>query len=231
MKHLAIIMDGNKRWSQRENTSLEAAYREGSRRLEEIVQAVQKEKIPFLTLYAFSSENWARPQAEIDLLMLLLEEGLMKLSEKITIENLKISFLGEIELLPKKIQKLTDDLVKASQNQDGLHLRIALSYGSQQTILKAAYRASLVKYEEEEDYYNAFIEQLNPEAIPEPDFLIRTSGEKRLSNFLLFELAYSELYFTETLWPDFDSHCLALALADFNKRNRRFGNVRFIGRS
>ena len=229
MKHLAIIMDGNKSWSQRANTILESAYREGSKRLEEIVQAVQKEKIPFLTLYAFSSENWSRPQAEIDLLMLLLEEGLMKLSEKISIENLKISFLGEIELLPKKIQKLTEDLVKASQHQDGLHLRIALSYGSQQTILKAAYSASLMKYEEEEGYYNAFIEQLNPEAIP--DFLIRTSGEKRLSNFLLFELAYSELYFTETLWPDFDSHCLALALEDFNKRNRRFGNVRFIGRS
>jgi undecaprenyl diphosphate synthase len=229
MKHLAIIMDGNKRWAERENTSLELAYREGSKRVEEIISKVKELKIPFLTLYAFSQENWSRPQPEIDLLMSLLEEALIKLGERVSNEKLKISFIGEKSSLPIKIQKIIQDLTILSKEKEILHLRIALSYGSQQEIIKAAYETP--SEESLEAYSQLFLNHLNPDSIPEPDFLIRTSGEKRLSNFLLFELAYSELYFTETLWPDFNGDCLAIALEDFNKRNRRFGNVRPIGRS
>jgi undecaprenyl diphosphate synthase len=222
MQHLAVILDGNKRWAEENNSELEQAYRRGAERAEEIIIKLSEKNIPFLTLYLFSQENWARPKAEIDLLMSLLEEGLIKLAKKITSHHLKITFLGDLNKLPQTLQELMREIVFTSRNEKGLQIRMALSYSSRSEIIKAGYEAAN-KAKSLEDYSKYFEEGLNPEAFPDPDFLIRTSGEKRLSNFLLWELAYTELYFTKTLWPDFDTACLDLALEDFNKRKRRFG--------
>jgi undecaprenyl diphosphate synthase len=217
--HIAIIMDGNNRWALYNSRNLNEAYRKGSETAENIINYCEKIGIKYLTLYAFSLENWQRPREEINLIMDIFKEAILSMLEKIASRNIRVLFMGNRNLLPTDIANSMEDLEIRSRDSTDLTVRIAISYGSRQEIIKAAEVASKshLPYEE------AFKIAINPYNIPDPDLLIRTSGEMRISNFLLWEIAYSELYFTETLWPDFNESALQRAIDSFRCRKRRFG--------
>lgn len=218
--HIAIIMDGNNRWAVQNNIDIDKAYRRGAQTAENIINYCAEIGIRYLTLYAFSLENWHRPQDEVDIIMSIFKEVILDKLEDVTKNNIRVMFIGDRNLMKQDIISAMDNLSNQSQTNNGLLVRIAISYSSRQEIIKAAEAAAKINgisYEE------AFKAAINPYKIPDPDLVIRTSGEMRISNFLLWEIAYSELYFTETLWPDFDSECLQKAINNFSLRQRRFG--------
>jgi len=218
--HIAIIMDGNNRWALQNSIDIDKAYRNGAKAAENIINYCAEIGIRYLTLYAFSLENWSRPQNEVDIIMAIFREALLAKLDEITKRNIKVVFVGDRSRIKEDIISIMDDLSGKSESNNGLCVRIAISYSSRQEIIKAAEIAAQVTNME---YGAAFKAAINPHNIPDPDLVIRTSGEMRISNFLLWEIAYSELYFTETLWPDFNSVCLEQAINDFTLRQRRFG--------
>ena len=225
--HVAVIMDGNRRWSISNKKNKLLGHREGMKRLEEFIETSGNLGIQYLTIYAFSTENWGREKEEISYLMNLLIEFAKLKGEILKQKGVKVNILGSKTELPKKTKEAVDKLVKKTFYNNKLILNIALNYGSRKEICWAVkkiiqdYKKDNSIYEEiSEDYIKQY---LYSKDIPDPDLLIRTSGEQRLSNFLLYQLAYTELYFTETLWPDFDKKEYLKALDEYRKRDRRYG--------
>ena len=225
-KHIAIIMDGNRRWAKKRGLPKILGHKQGIKTIQNIVKYSQSIGVKYLTFYAFSLENWQRPKVEVDGLMQIFREYLNNDIKSLIENNTRVIFIGQHDKLEADIRKAMKDVEEASSTNN-FYLIIALSYGSTDEILSAAVKFSKLYDEEKhnntEKIRNLFGTIINPHNIPNPDLLIRTAGEQRLSNFLLWQLAYTELFFTSKLWPDFNKNDLMDAIEDFNKRERRYG--------
>ena len=223
--HVGIIMDGNGRWAELRGLPRIEGHRRGAERVREIIDTSIELGVRCLTLYAFSTENWQRPQAEVSMLMRLLE--LYLCNEFTTLEKKDVVFraIGETWRLPENIQALIRKTEERTASNRGLTLVAALSYSGRNEIIRAVRKALTACTGPEALTEQNFDEYLDTSGLPQPDLIIRTSGERRLSNFLLWQAAYAELYFTDTLWPDFDREEFMLAIQDFQGRERRFGRI------
>lgn len=228
-QHLAVIMDGNGRWATQRGLPRIAGHRQGVVALKELLRNCQKWGIPTLTAYAFSTENWRRSLHEVGGLLVLFEQLLRSELAELNREGIRLTFLGDRTALPNPLRKAMDEAMMATQHNRSLQFNVALNYGGRQEIVQACQRlARLVQQGElsPETISEEWFEQmLYTAGLPSPDLLIRTSGEKRLSNFLLWQLAYTEFYFTPSLWPDFNARSLEEALQVFQQRDRRFGQI------
>jgi undecaprenyl diphosphate synthase len=228
-QHLAIIMDGNGRWAKKRGLPRIAGHSQGANTLKNILRYCQELGINYLTVYAFSCENWGRPQIEVEFLMGLFERLLQKELNEMNKEGVKINFLGDLTMLPPTLQKQIQVAVDRTHNNREINLNLAINYGSRQEIIQACrHLAEKVRSQEllpEEIDENSFNRYLYTSNLPDPDLLIRTSGEMRLSNFLLWQMAYTEIYVTDTLFPDFDRSELDHALLVYQGRDRRFGKL------
>lgn len=226
-RHIAIIMDGNGRWAKQRGLPRVAGHAQGANTVRVIVEACARLGIKALTLYTFSTENWSRPQEEIDILMKMLKEHLKKELPRLEKNNIRFNTIGETHALPADVQQQIDRAKDRTRANQGLVLTLALNYGSRAEILNAVKRiiedARSGNVNAQAITEGRFEEYLYTRDLPPLDLLIRTSGEMRLSNFLLWQLSYSEIYVTKKLWPDFTKEDLEEAIADFNKRQRRFG--------
>ncbi len=225
--HIAIIMDGNGRWAKKRFLPRIAGHRAGAKTVDRIVTRCRKLGIKALTLYSFSDENWNRPKREIDTLMSLLREYLQKELDTMLREDIRFNTIGHIEDLPLFAQEMVKDAEEKTRNKKGMVLTLALSYGSRREIIDAVKKIA-EKVEQriiKVDSINTdlFSRELYTNGLPEPDLLIRTSGELRVSNYLLYQIAYTELFFTKVLWPDFNETHLLKALIEFQNRVRRYG--------
>lgn len=228
-QHVAIILDGNGRWAKKKKMPRNFGHAQGSKVVEKICEEAYKMGIQYLTVYAFSTENWKRPQGEIDALMKLLKNYLKDCFKTSSKNNMKVTVLGDLRPLDDDIKQSILELEDKSANNTGLHFQVALNYGSRDEIIRAI-KGLVVDYEKGQfqldDIKESLFERyLDTKGIPDPDLLIRTSGEQRLSNYLLWQLAYTEFYFTDTLWPDFTKDELVKAIAYYNSRDRRYGGV------
>lgn len=229
-KHVAIILDGNGRWAKKRGLPRNAGHMQGSKVVEKICKEAYNMGIEYLTVYAFSTENWARPKEEVNALMKLLNTYLkdcLKTSKK---NNMRVHVIGDIEPLQKELKEKIIELEEVSKNNTGLNFQVALNYGSRDEILRAV-KSMMSDYNEnkltiDDIDETCFSSYLDTKDIPDPDLLIRTSGEQRLSNYLLWQLAYTEFYFTDTLWPDFNKEELKKAIEYYNNRERRYGGVK-----
>jgi len=225
--HIAIIMDGNGRWAKKKMLNRISGHMKGIDAVREVVRTCRELGIKILTLYAFSVENWKRPKEEVTALMRLLKEYLQKERAEMIENNIQLCALGRLQDLPPDVQETLSETVQKTEHCDGMILNLALSYGGRSEILHAVQGILLDfqkgKIRPEEMTFQRFSQYLWTRGIPDPDLLIRTSGEFRISNFLLWQIAYTELYVTETLWPDFDRDELLKAIADYQSRERRFG--------
>ena len=222
-KHIAIIMDGNGRWANQKHLPRLAGHNAGARAVERTLKAAQKAGISFLTLYAFSTENWSRPQEEIDGLMKLLCQTLDKYTQDAVKNNIRLWVSGERAPLPSQVLEKIDTALAATAKNTGLTLNLALNYGAHQEITHAVNK--LLAAGKKNITPNDIQDNLYHPDLPAPELIIRTSGEERLSNFLLWQAAYSEFYFTPVLWPDFDETEFNKALAEYATRKRRFGGI------
>lgn len=217
-------MDGNGRWAQGRDLPRLVGHQKGVETVDDIVMAVRELKIPYLTLYAFSDENWNRPQEEVDALMDLLGTYLFTKQEKMIQNGIRFQTIGDLSKLPVGVQQTIAETKEKTAEQKEMTLILALSYGARNEIIRAINQ--LIASKKKETFTEADFEQiLDTQGIPDPDLLIRTSGEYRLSNFLLWQTAYTELYFTKTMWPDFTPAELDQALEEYSKRERRFGKI------
>lgn len=221
--HVAIIMDGNGRWAKKRGLPRNMGHRKGAETLVKIVKYANQKGIKYLTVYAFSSENWNRPQSEVDYLMKLPFEFLNKFDKNFGKENIRIKVIGRREKLPMELINKIKEIETKTINNTGLTFVIALNYGSQDELIDAINEISKQNIIVTKESFNNY---LYTRDIPDVDLMIRTSGEYRLSNFLLWQLAYSELYFTDILWPDFNQKCFDEALVNYSKRERRFGGLK-----
>jgi undecaprenyl diphosphate synthase len=226
-RHVAIIMDGNGRWAQKNSLPRIEGHWAGVKVVDRIVTLSRKLKLEALTLYSFSDENWNRPSAEISALMKILDFYLKKEVKRMKDENIRFNIIGHVEDLPAAIQKLIRHSIKNTSNNTGMILTLALSYGGRQEIIDAvkniAEQVLLRQIKTEEIDLSMFESFLSTHPIPDPDLIIRTSGERRISNFLLYQSAYTELHFNNVLWPDFSDDDFLNAIIDFQSRDRRFG--------
>jgi undecaprenyl diphosphate synthase len=225
VNHLAIIMDGNGRWAEQRGLPRWKGHEMGAQAVRRIAEAACRREIPVLTLFAFSSENWKRPVREVGILFSLLQRYLQTERKNLLKNEIRISAFGRRDRLPKEVNEILLDTEEATQNCGRLHLRIALDYGARHEIAETA-RLLARAVAEEKIQWSQITEEMFAGSIssfPDPDLIIRTAGEQRLSNFLLWQAAYSELYFCQKCWPDFDESDLDEALADFRSRTRRFG--------
>ncbi|MBK9716448.1 MAG: isoprenyl transferase [Saprospiraceae bacterium] len=224
--HIAIIMDGNGRWAKKTGQPRLFGHKNGVKAVHRVTEACAEMGIKYLSLYAFSTENWNRPIAEVTGLMSLLVETLKVELKTLTKNNIKLSTIGDLSKLPTKTQEVLKQAILDTKMNDGLHLILALNYSSRWEIVSAI-NTMLLDFDSQQKKgpidEMQFVQYLNTANIPDPELLIRTSGEHRISNFLLWQLAYSELYFTETLWPDFSKENLYDAIIDYQSRERRFG--------
>ena len=225
--HVAIIMDGNARWAKEKKLPLSIGHKIGSENLRKVAESCIEIGVKYLTVYAFSSENWNRPAEEVSYLMKLLEEYLEKETKSLMEKNIKIVVSGNLEKLANSTKSKIAQVENLTKNNQALTLNVAFSYGSRQEIVDAAKRIILEatdgKISVDQIDENLFSQKLYHPEIPDPDLLIRTAGDFRLSNFLLWQAAYAELHFTKTYWPDFSKKDLLVAIKDFNKRERRYG--------
>ncbi len=226
--HIAIIMDGNGRWAKKRSLPRSAGHSAGSKTFKDIARYSNKIGLKYLTVYAFSTENWKRPKQEVDNIMNILRDYL-KDAKNFKDENIKVKFIGDIEVLPEDIVYLIRDAEENSKDATGLHLNIALNYGGRDELIHAVKQIG-EQISNGEIAPSAVNEELIEKNLytagqPDPDFIIRPSGEFRLSNYLIWQSAYAEFWFSDVLWPDFKAKHLEEAIADFNKRNRRFGGV------
>lgn len=228
-RHLAIIMDGNGRWAQRRSLPRIEGHKKGAENVRRIVEACRRWGIEVLTLYAFSQENWQRPKEEVEALMDLLVEFLQKERDEMAKNGISLRVIGCLDELPLHIQDILLQTIEATSAGRDMILNLALSYSGRSEILRAFERylkeAKEKGIEPTSLTEESFSQYLDTKGLPEPDLLIRTSGEQRISNFLLWQLAYTEIFFTDTLWPDFSEEELAQALLDYQRRERRFGRV------
>ena len=227
--HIAIIMDGNGRWAQKRGNQRIFGHKNGVAAVRDTVEAAAELRLEYLTLYAFSTENWNRPRTEIDALMALLVSTINKETKTLLDNNVRLLTIGDIDSMPANVSEKLKIAMKKTSHCTGLKLILALSYSSRWEIVNAV-RNIAAKLEKGEiratDIDKSLFEQyLNTSGIPEPELLIRTSGEYRLSNFLLWQMAYTELYFTDTLWPDFRREDLYKAIINYQCRERRFGKT------
>ncbi|MGB3671034.1 MAG: isoprenyl transferase [Phormidesmis sp.] len=228
-KHVAVIMDGNGRWANQRGLPRVAGHRQGAKTLKELLRCCKDWGIGALTAYAFSTENWRRPTAEVDFLMVLFEKMLQKELKEMHKEGVRIRFLGDLGELSPALQKETARAMKETAHNTAVDFNVAINYGSRSEIVQACQKVA-AKVEQGEiaagDVTEDLISSHLYTAGGDPDLLIRTSGEQRLSNFLLWQLAYTEMYFTDALWPDFDRAAFHQALMTFQTRDRRFGNAK-----
>ncbi|MBQ2706470.1 MAG: isoprenyl transferase [Agathobacter sp.] len=228
-EHVAIILDGNGRWAKSKGLPRNAGHTAGAKNVETICEAAHDMGIKYLTLYAFSTENWNRPDSEVNALMNLLESYLKNCIRTADKNNMRVRVIGEIGRLSEKFQDRIKELEEASKANTGLNLTIAINYGSRDEMIRAI--KTMMEDEKagklsiEDVTAERFSSYLDTKELPDPDLMIRTSGEQRLSNYLLWQLAYSEFYFTDVPWPDFNKKELELAVAAYNKRDRRFGGL------
>jgi len=228
-KHIAIIMDGNGRWAQERGLPRVAGHREGVNSVRDIVEACGQLDVKCLTLYAFSTENWKRPKSEVSTLMRLLLKALRDETDALHKNNVRLTAMGELSALPQQVQRELHDAIEKTKHNTGLILNLALSYSGRWDILQAVKALSLrvrrgeVSPEDIDD--KLFSQYLATQNIPDPDLLIRSSGEFRISNFLLWQIAYTEIFIGNWYWPDFRRQHLYQAIADYQKRERRFGMV------
>ena len=224
-KHIAITMDGNGRWAKTKGKLRVFGHKNGVKAVRDTVEAAAEIGIEFLTLYAFSTENWKRPESEVNALMTLLVSAISKETKTLMDNNIQLSTIGDTESLPSKAKKELLQAIEKTKNNSRMTLVLALSYSGRWDIINAV--NTIVK----EDNVNRditeeeFQQYLTTKSVPDPELLIRTSGEYRISNFLLWQIAYSELYFTDTLWPDFRKEDLEKAILDYQRRERRFGKT------
>lgn len=228
-RHIAIIMDGNGRWAQRRHLPRVAGHRAGVKAARQVIETCARLKIPALTLYAFSKENWRRPKAEIDFLMRLLREYLRRELPVIHRNNIRLSILGRPEQLPGEVRADLADATRLTAGNTGMRLNVALNYGGRAELVDA-FNAILDRIRHNglsalEVNEQTISDHLYTAGLPDPDLLIRTSGEMRVSNFLLWQIAYAEIYVTETLWPDFSRAQLFEALLNYQHRERRYGGL------
>ncbi|MBT3181824.1 MAG: di-trans,poly-cis-decaprenylcistransferase [Deltaproteobacteria bacterium] len=220
-QHISIIMDGNGRWAAENGLSRAEGHRRGAERIEEIIELCKDRGVKFITLYAFSDENWNRPSDEVLALMQLLRHFLVSKRGGMVEKGVRFRVIGDVERLPAELQKDIKETQELTKGGDRITMIVALSYGSRQEILRAV--NGLIQKGVGEVTQEIFDEALDTADFPDPDLLIRTSGEFRISNFMLWQLAYTELYFTHTLWPDFDEAELEKAIVSYSQRERRFG--------
>lgn len=228
-KHLAIIMDGNGRWAKQKGMLRAIGHENGTKAVRTTVESCAKLGVKNLTLYAFSTENWNRPKLEVDTLMRLLVSSLKKEINTLLDNNIKLSAIGNLSLLPKKVYKELHEVINLTSKNTHMNLTLALSYGSREELVTAVKEISnKVKnniISEESIDQSVINKHLYTHNLPDVDLLIRTSGEQRISNFLLWQIAYAELYFTPVLWPDFTEQHLSEAIIEYQKRERRFGKT------
>lgn len=229
-QHVAIILDGNGRWAKAKGMPRNYGHAQGSKNVERICEEAWRMRIKYLTVYAFSTENWNRPKSEVDALMTLLRNYMKTCLKTAKKNDMKIRVIGDIAPLDDDIKKRILELEEASKDNGGLNFTIALNYGSRDEIVRAVRKVAQdcvdgkVDPEDiDEKLYSSYLDTWD---IPDPDLLIRTSGEQRLSNYLLWQLAYSEFYFTDVPWPDFTKEELIRAIEQYNNRDRRFGGIK-----
>lgn len=229
-QHIAIIMDGNGRWAKQKRMPRNYGHMQGSKRVEDICRAAHELGVKYLTIYAFSTENWSRPADEVKALMKILRDYLKESVKKASENNMRVRVIGDRERLDEDIRASIEHLEEVSAGNTGLNFQIALNYGGRDEMLRAIRRIATEckdgQLSVEDIDEKLFSSYLDTSDIPEPDFMIRTSGEQRLSNFLLWQTAYSEFYFPEVLWPDFDKKELKKAIEEYTKRDRRFGGIK-----
>jgi undecaprenyl diphosphate synthase len=228
-KHIAIIMDGNGRWAKRRGNIRSYGHKAGVDSVRDITEACAQIGVKYLTLYAFSTENWGRPKIEVNALMRLLASSLREEAENLNENDIRLQTIGQVERFPENCQRELEEVVRLTQDNDRLHLCLALSYSGRWDITEAVKKlacqvknGNLDPSNIDDEMISAHLSTAN---IPDPELIIRTSGEYRISNFLLWQLAYSELYITETYWPDFRRKELYKAIQSFQKRERRFGKL------
>lgn len=225
-RHVGVIMDGNGRWAKQRGLPRSEGHREGVERVRELLPFAACElKLEALTLYVFSLENWQRPQPEIDTLMVILEYFLSEEISKLVRDNIRFTASGDIARLPEHIQELIENGRRITSGCTGMILNAAMSYGGRDEVVRAVRNIAASGLRPDEITEEAVSAALDNPQMPDPDLIIRTSGEIRTSNFLLWQAAYSELYFTDTLWPDFDHAEFVKALLDYQHRDRRFGGL------
>lgn len=223
IKHIAIIMDGNRRWAKEHNLPSAAGHKKGVESLRNIVRACDEFGIKYLTVYAFSTENWKRSKEEVDFLMNLVAVTLKNELDDMHKEGVKISFIGDSSRLSDKLQKVTADAQKKTKNNNGVNLQIALNYGSRDELVHAVRKIINDGIKSKDIDEKVISEHLYTNNIPDPDILIRTGGEKRISNFLLWQIAYSEVIVVDEYWPEFDRCSLSKCIEEFERRQRRYG--------
>lgn len=228
-RHTAIIMDGNGRWATERGLPRSAGHKAGAERITTLLQAAKKFSIPYITVYAFSTENWKRPQAEVDALMKLLDHFLSTYTEKLMAENVRLFIIGKTDELSPSLQHKIADVTQKTAANDGLTFTIALNYGGRSEIADAAKKIAidvkngkLAPEKIDETLFNSYLYQ---PSLPDVDLLVRTGGELRISNFLLWQISYAEIYVTDLYWPDFDENALADAINAYNHRDRRLGGL------
>lgn len=225
-RHVAIILDGNGRWAKAKGMPRNYGHVQGAKTVEVICEEAYKMGIQYLTVYAFSTENWNRPQEEVDALMKLLRNYMKTCVKTAKKNHMRVRVIGDKTGLAKDIQDSIANLERESRNQDGLNFTIAINYGSRDEICRAVKKIAEEGIRPEEITEEVISAHLDTAGIPDPDLLIRTSGEQRLSNYLMWQLAYTEFYFTDLPWPDFSKEELSKAIEKYNQRERRYGGVK-----
>jgi len=226
-EHIAIIMDGNGRWAKRRFLNKAAGHRAGAQALRRLATEAEKLGVKYLTVYAFSTENWTRPKEEVNTLMNLIHDYIQQYIDDSKKNDMRISIIGDLTKLSDDLQRKIADLQQMTQDKSGLRVIIALNYGGRDDIVRAAHalaadaKSGRIKLDEiNESLFASYLDTVN---LPDPDLLIRTSGEMRISNFLIWQTAYTEMYFCDKLWPDFTIKDLELAIGQYNRRDRRYG--------
>ena len=223
LKHIAIIMDGNRRWAKEKNLPSAMGHKKGVESLKTILKACNDFGIKYLTVYAFSTENWNRKKEEVDFLMDLLASTLKNELREMHKNNVVMNFIGDTQQLSEKLQSTLKESSEYTKNNTGVHLQIAFNYGSRNEIVQAVKNIIDKGYQSFEINADVISKELYTNGIPDPDLLIRTGGEMRISNYLLWQIAYSEIYITEQFWPEFDENSRAIAVEEFANRHRRYG--------
>jgi undecaprenyl diphosphate synthase len=223
-KHIVIIMDGNGRWAEQKNLDRISGHREGMKSVRSVMRAANDLGVGYVTLYAFSAQNWNRPKAEVDALMELLKQYLLKECDKLAENGIRLRAIGRLAELPADVHATLTEAIEKTKDCEGMTLTLALSYGGREEIIDAVKKiASNGSVSPENIDQTNFADYLYTSDLPEPDLLIRTSGEMRLSNFMLWQIAYTEIYVTKTLWPNFRKRHLLKAILNYQRRERRFG--------
>jgi undecaprenyl diphosphate synthase len=224
-QHIAIIMDGNGRWAKKHLMPRISGHQRGLDSVKTVVAQCQKLNIPFLTLFAFSTENWLRPTQEVDFLMSLFQDSIKKESSSLIQNNIRFKLIGDRKPFPKNLIDKIKDLESLTEKNTGLTLSIAINYGGRWDIINAVNEYRKKNHFKKPFTQKNLIQNLSLNYAPDPDLLIRTGGDKRISNFLIWQFSYTELYFTEILWPDFNEQALTSALFEYQKRERRYGKT------